>query len=347
MASEETIESKTTTPVGQQLKQAREKKGLSDADIAQAQHLRPAIIQAIEAGDYQLVDSELFLKGYVRAYAKQVGLDDDALVAALDHELEPLRQQREQEVQANPLVDIERRRRRKRRIAKVVLLLAVAALAAYLVYVFVLPKPDSPSSSDAVESMSGVESSPQFPDTETSASDTFEPQPEPAPEPADLNAGNTTGAAAGQEQEVAGDQEPLIPQPATEPADASSEAVGSEPVDTNEPAVSASVEPALASTTVVEESEVADAPVVTAADPGRLQIRFEADCWVQVSDAAGNRLVNSLQRDGDQIDVSGQAPLRVVIGAVDAVASIQFGGEPVNMSEYRVVNNRTEFTLTN
>jgi len=178
MASEETLESKTTTPVGQQLKQAREKKGLSDSDIAQAQHLRPAIIQAIEAGDYQQVASELFLKGYVRAYAKQVCLDDNALVAALDHELEPLRQQKEQEVQANPLVDIERRRRRKRRIAKVVLLLAVVALATYLVYALVLPKTDVLAPSGAVDSLEESGASPQPSEPNAIAAETPEAMPE-------------------------------------------------------------------------------------------------------------------------------------------------------------------------
>lgn len=65
-----------------------------------------------------------------------------------------------------------------------------------------------------------------------------------------------------------------------------------------------------------------------------------------MSDADGSRLVNSLQRAGDSIDVSGEAPLKVVIGAVDAVSSITFEGEPLDLDSYRVVNNRSEFTLT-
>lgn len=36
-------------PVGQQLQKAREKAGLSTADVAAAQHLRPSVIQAIES----------------------------------------------------------------------------------------------------------------------------------------------------------------------------------------------------------------------------------------------------------------------------------------------------------
>ncbi|AHI29975.1 helix-turn-helix domain-containing protein [Marinobacter similis] len=158
MANEENPEVMTSDPVGLQLKRAREQRGLSDSDVAQAQHLRPAVIQAIEAGEYGQVDSELFLKGYVRAYARQVGLDDNKIVADLDRELEPLRQKREQEVEANPLVDIERRRRRKRRLAKVVLLLGVAALAGYLVFAFVLPESEMTSPGDATEAPAPEES---------------------------------------------------------------------------------------------------------------------------------------------------------------------------------------------
>ena len=95
-------------PTGQLLKRAREQKGLSVSAVADAQHLRPAIIQAIEDGHYEQIDSELFLKGYVRTYARQVDLDPDAVIATLDEELEPLRQQKVQAEEANPLIDIER-----------------------------------------------------------------------------------------------------------------------------------------------------------------------------------------------------------------------------------------------
>lgn len=92
----------TAEPVGELLRQGRERLGLSVSAIADEQHLRPSVIQAIENGDYSKIDSELFLKGYVRAYARQVGLDADAVIADLNRELEPARQQREQEHQASP-----------------------------------------------------------------------------------------------------------------------------------------------------------------------------------------------------------------------------------------------------
>ena len=94
MTSDETQQAASTETVGQQLKKARERHGLSIAQIADAQHLRNGVIQAIENDDHSQIDSELFLKGYVRAYAKQVGLNGDAIIADLNLELEPMRQSR-------------------------------------------------------------------------------------------------------------------------------------------------------------------------------------------------------------------------------------------------------------
>ena len=152
MATEENSQPAMKEPVGRQLQKAREKTGLSTGDVAAAQHLRPSVIQAIESGDYSQIDSELFLKGYVRAYARQVGLDADAVIADLDQELEPIRQQREQEQEANPLVDIERRRRRKRQLAKALFFLVVLGIAGYLAFTFLLPEQDAAPSEAVTES---------------------------------------------------------------------------------------------------------------------------------------------------------------------------------------------------
>lgn len=343
MTTEENPQPASNEPVGKQLQKAREKAGLSVNDVAGAQHLRPSIIQAIEAGEHGKIDSELFLKGYVRAYARQVGLDADAVISDLDRELEPLRVQREQEQEANPLVDIERRRRRKRQVAKVLFFLAVLGIAGYLVFAFVLTQQaESPatSASDSAPAQSVNES--VNPESETQAPEPVQPEneamaqvptePEPVAEP---------------EPEPALDQEPAVEQA----ADSATDSVQS-PLAEAEPARDQPVEPEVAvaerapAVAQTPEPVLANPGLSETADAGRLEIVFEGDCWVQVSDSEGNRLVNSLQRNGDRIDVSGPAPLRVVIGAVDAVESIRFQGEPVDISGFRVVNNRTEFTLT-
>jgi cytoskeleton protein RodZ len=317
MEIEENSQPATKESVGQQLRKAREKAGLSSDDIAAVQHLRPSVVQAIELGDYSQIDSELFLKGYVRAYAKQVGLDADAVVADLDQELEPIRQQREREQEANPLVDIERRKHRKRRIAKTLVFLLALGIAGYLAFTLLLPDLLLPGQEAG---SSGVVT-----------------QPESVLE----DKGGTEAPAASTEPERSGTE--VI----TSADESLSEVTGSGPMATEQSGLAEPVTDQIPA--VVQNPEpVLENPggLSEVADTGRLQIRFSNDCWVQVSDAEGNRLVNSLQRNGDKIDVAGSTPLRVVIGAVDAVESIRFQGEPVDISGYQVVNNRSEFILT-
>lgn len=332
MTSDESSQPAANVPVGQQLQRARDNKGLSANDVANAQHLRPAVIQAIEAGDYDQIDSELFLKGYVRAYARQVDLDANAVIKDLERELEPLRQQREQEFEANPLVDIERRRLRKRRVAKFALVLSAAALASYLMYAFVLPQTEPMAPADSIEEAAPEDLEAAVPEAQSATADSAieEPVPQETSAPATEEGASTTAGSA-----IAESPEPEDSTELTAPAaDAVSDEETVDLVETA-PVVTQSTEP------VVDDP----AEPVVVADTGRLQITFTGDCWVQISDATGNRLVNSLQRDGDRVDVSGEVPFKVVIGAVDAVGSISFQGEPVDIGGYRVVNNRSEFTL--
>jgi cytoskeleton protein RodZ len=358
MDSDDSQQSAVGESAGQQLKRAREKHNLSLSDIADAQHLRVSIIQAIEDGHYDQIDSELFLKGYVRAYAKQVGADADALILSLDRELEPLRKEREKQELEDPLADLERRRRKKRRLAKVlgiIVLLSAVALAAWKLVLEPrmldsLPNTSEQSEStgspgaDEAESGPGENENPE-PDRQSEAEQGIAPvessEPADSPEP-------SNNLAMVNETEVESTADSLgSTEPENSPETVNDLAPGTiSPDETPDNEIAASepvsIEPVATPDPVFEES--AQPGAVTA--PVRLEMSFVSDCWVQVTDAAGDRLVASLQREGDQINVSGRAPLNVVIGAVDAVDTVRFDGEPVNLSDFRVFNNRTEFTLT-
>lgn len=354
MDSDDTQQPVVSEPAGQQLKRAREQKGLSVSAVADAQHLRPAVIHAIEDGDYRQIDSELFLKGYVRTYARQVDLDPDAVIATLDKELEPLRQEKAQAEELNPLVDIERRRRQKRRMAKLLFFLLVIAIAVFVGLRFLdntgttTPAPADPESSDAApETIEPESDSSDASDAATDAeetgtedditvAETAAVDPEPVIDEPTVTDVTDESIPAPSEQ-----QRDLTPASDSEPGEADrpvEEPVTASPDDIDEsrvPVVTSAPEPAF------EESAQPNAAVGSA----RLEMTFSDECWVQVTDSAGNRLVGSLQRNGDRIEVSGRVPIEVIVGAVDAIESIRFDGEPVDMSGFRVVNNRAEFTL--
>lgn len=69
---------------GERLRQARESLGLSLEDIAAHLHLGVDKIAALERSETEGIAAPVFLAGYLRAYAKKVGLSGDEIVAAYD-----------------------------------------------------------------------------------------------------------------------------------------------------------------------------------------------------------------------------------------------------------------------
>jgi cytoskeletal protein RodZ len=70
---------------------------------------------------------------------------------------------------------------------------------------------------------------------------------------------------------------------------------------------------------------------VGGAGAGQLNLRFSAACWVEVSDAGGRRLLGGLIEAGSSRSLSGNAPLRVVLGNAAAV-DLHVNGQPVSLA---------------
>jgi len=75
--------------VGADLRNARIARKRSIEDIAQATKITPALLRAIENDAFDRVPGGLFARGYLRAYAREVGLDGEALVQRYRAEFEP------------------------------------------------------------------------------------------------------------------------------------------------------------------------------------------------------------------------------------------------------------------
>ena len=80
---EASVEKIATRSPGQVLAAERERQGLAASDIAQRLHMSVWQIEALERGDYARLPSGPFLRGFVRNYAKVVGLPADDLLARL------------------------------------------------------------------------------------------------------------------------------------------------------------------------------------------------------------------------------------------------------------------------
>lgn len=67
--------------LGSLLKKAREKKGLSIEDIQEETKIRKKYIEAIEENNFEILPGTVYLKVFVKGYAREVGLDYQELLS--------------------------------------------------------------------------------------------------------------------------------------------------------------------------------------------------------------------------------------------------------------------------
>src|SRR5450631_929215 len=79
---------------GERLRREREMRGISLDDIAESTKIGTRLLRALEEEHFDLLPGGIFDKGFVRAYAKYLGLNEDEavtdyLLAAGESNLDP------------------------------------------------------------------------------------------------------------------------------------------------------------------------------------------------------------------------------------------------------------------
>lgn len=69
---------------GAMLQAAREARGLSALDVAQRLYWLPEYVALIERDEFERLRRPAFARGYVRAYARMLGLDETLVLAGYD-----------------------------------------------------------------------------------------------------------------------------------------------------------------------------------------------------------------------------------------------------------------------
>lgn len=67
---------------GSQLRKARKRQGLEQAEMAAQLHLSQVMIEALEADDYEKLPKPVFVQGYLRNYSRLLGVNEDAVIEA-------------------------------------------------------------------------------------------------------------------------------------------------------------------------------------------------------------------------------------------------------------------------
>ncbi|MFQ2918768.1 cytoskeleton protein RodZ [Aeromonas allosaccharophila] len=296
---------------GQLLRNAREQLGWTREQVASRIHLRLTLIAAIESDTYDKHTSHTFIRGYLRTYAKLVGIPEETILAAYD------------KLGLTPPdnIDMQSFSRRSRQQAndsrlKVVTWLVILVLIALSVAWWWQSTARRSAGDEALAA------------TEMSATSSTPAAPAITP-PDAINTDPVEGAAI-----------------APTATDVTASAVVSEASATLALA-SAAVAPTDVNADVGTVTDVAvsgangtesNEAVVDPATAPQLKMSFTADCWLDVKDANGKTLFSGLKKANDELVLEGAEPLKFIIGAPMAV-KLDYKGQSFDMSRYN--NGRT------
>ncbi len=73
-----------TLSIGEQLKEVREKRGLTREEASKATHIKPYYIEALEENRYEDIPSQVQVKGFIRLYADWLGLPGQSLLDSME-----------------------------------------------------------------------------------------------------------------------------------------------------------------------------------------------------------------------------------------------------------------------
>ncbi len=311
---------------GETLRQARESNGWSLAEVALKLNLTVTSLSNLEAGAFDKLPGHTFARGYIRAYAKLLGMDQTVLVQQFDQSTGT----DSQGSNVHALGRIEEPVRVSHTILRIVsLLLLIAVIGGGFVWW-------QDQTSQRTRDLTSL--APEHVEVE-GADGTTQIHPIDEPEDqavAENQADNSTSLALPQSETSAESTGAESAAPATEPA--APAVAPSAPAPTPAPVVAAPTTPAPnVPATPAPTAPVAQAPSAEAAAPvageGQVQLQFTGDCWAQVTDGRGKVIFSGLKHKGDSVTVSGKPPLNVRLGVARA-AQVSYNGQPVDIAPF-------------
>jgi cytoskeletal protein RodZ len=115
--------------VGEFFRQVRETKGLTIDEVASKTRIRSDFVKALEDGNFAKLPDQVFARGFVRSYARSLGLDeDDAIHRFAESAGSFYDKQGERERLRQRQMEEDRRRRANRKAVTIAIMIAVLTL---------------------------------------------------------------------------------------------------------------------------------------------------------------------------------------------------------------------------
>ncbi|NOS78285.1 MAG: helix-turn-helix domain-containing protein [Nitrospira sp.] len=287
--------------VGEFFRQVRETKGLTVDEVAAKTRIRSDFVKALEDGNFAKLPDQVFARGFVRSYARSLGLDEeDAIHRFVQSAGAFYEKQDERERLKVRQVEEERKRQANRKAV------AVAIGIAVLTLIFLLSREQSSVLRRSTSELTSNKRSPQA--TREAGEPSVHQEPAPIPIPAKSSE--------------------VVPPAPTKPA---VEGRATEPAGGHAPVVAAKPEPDLVSTV----SPGTDGPLGgisiegAPASDGQLVLDLEANelSWVVVQIDSGSPQ-EALLRPGEKAHWKGQDQFILTLGNAGGVKA-ELNGKPL------------------
>lgn len=329
---------------GKLLAAGRKARELTVDEVGDALNLAPQTVQALEADDFTALPAAAFTQGYIRNYAKHVGLDADAVVGAYQTKAGKPSVEWESPRTAAGLADIVQRH------PGVLITAVVAAVVLLIVVTLVLVWPDEApdDSGDALGIDQGV-----FEGAGESQTMGTERAGAIPPGGASGSAGSEGSVSAGQssgnrdlegqrfdspdsrslvgerdfDRDAIDPNDPLahLPLAKTYPASAVDSSGGN--------TLSAEGSASTDSSGSDSDYQLTVNRRLTPEGDDRIRVEVSQDCWVGISSVQGRSLFGMLARPGQTLDLTGAGPFRVKLGYTAGV-ELFFNDNPVLLEPY-------------
>jgi cytoskeleton protein RodZ len=282
---------------GAMLSAAREELNLSVSDVARHLKLSPAQVEALEEGAYDRLPGRVFVRGFLRNYAKLLGIDPQPLLRSIEHEM-PQPAVVEEAPQSPEVV---MPREQPARWPMYLLFAAMAIVGVLAIYEFGFNEPHDSKQADAAVA----------PGADAAAAEASLTAAPVAPPAAPWTPPASSAAVA------------KAPQPVPAPSPAAAPAAAAIPAA---PAARGQGE-------LIAAAPVGDAGKAPLAGQRALQFKFDVESWVEIRDRNDKIIFSKLNRPGSEERVNGVPPLKLVVGNARGV-HLNYDDKPVDLSPH-------------
>jgi cytoskeleton protein RodZ len=318
-------EEKTPSP-GAMLKARREKLGLSQQDIADKLFLKSKQINDLENDVIDEKSSVTFTKGYVRNYAKQLGMNSHEVIEAFERYHNQTSVPSSEKLQSfSKRVAKQTHDDRWMMVTYVILLLIIAGV---VMWWYQQPNDEAVSDVPLTEAVKREAANTPITSEGGASNGTQLGGSDLSSDPASSTSINNDLLNSN----ASSIDEPVIDEESDEFAQDGSlneGAISAPDTDINE----SNNLTALVSSNSQSEPNL-DIASESDAAPISMVFTFVDDCWVNIKDASGEAIAYGVKQKGRVMEIQGVPPVEVTLGAPDNVR-VSVNGETVDISSYQ------------